>query len=298
MRQTAVLLAGLVIGGLLVAPAATAMPCAVVLTCTEPEPGPESPPPTVAPTTTSTTVRELTPAEAAARLLTLLNGERAAAGLAPFTMRADVTEIAVGWTSTMAGSGHLAHNDAYFTRETRTRLGARLLGENVAYDGSIDAAHRALMASPPHRANILDARFTVIGIGAEQRDRTWWVTEDFVQPVAVAPASAAPSAPATSAPAAAPTATTAPPTSVAPAAIAAEDDVPVGAVLSASSATPEVVDEPTIATTNGPTSTDTARSPLLVVLAAVALLVAYAVSWASASARIRCRWSPRRTSRG
>jgi hypothetical protein len=59
-----------------------------------------------------------------------------------------------------------------------------------------------------------------------------------------------------------------------------------------------VVAAPTIATTNGPASTSTTRSPLLVVLAAIALLAAYAVSWVSASARIRCRWSPRRTSRG
>ncbi|HEX4905504.1 MAG TPA: CAP domain-containing protein, partial [Acidimicrobiales bacterium] len=285
MRQTAVLLAGLIIGGLLLAPAATAMPCGVVVTCAEPEPGPETPPPTVAPTTTSTTVRELTPAEAAARLLTLLNGERAAAGLAPFTMRADVTEIAVGWTSAMADSAHLAHNDAYFTRETRTRLGARLLGENVAYDGSIDAAHRALMASPPHRANILDGRFTVIGIGAEQRDRTWWVTEDFVQPVAAAPAPASTPATVTAAPATARTAASTPTTSGAPVAPAVEDEAPAGAVLSASSAAPEVVAGPTIATTNGPSSTSTTRSPMLVALAAVALLVAYAVSWASASAR-------------
>ena len=297
MRRTAVLLAGVVLA-LGLAPAASAAPCAVVLTCEDPEPGPETPPPADGPSTTTTTVRALSPAEAAARLLSLLNGERAAAGLPPFAMRADVTEIAVDWTAAMASSSHLSHNDAYFTRDTRNRLGARLLGENVAYDGSIDAAHRALMASPPHRANILDGRFTVIGIGAQLRDGTWWVTEDFLQPVAVAaPAPAA--APTTVAPAP-PTSTTAPvsTTTAAPAGQVAEEPTPAGAVLSASSATPEVVSHPNVATTSAPVPSDATPTPRLLVLLAVALLVAYALSWASASARIRCRWSPRRTSRG
>lgn len=141
-----------------------------------------------APTTTTTAppppapAPELSSAEAAARLLSLLNDERARAGLAPFALRADVTEIAAGWSGAMAQAEHLSHNDAYFTPETRTRLDARMLGENVARNPSIDGAHRALMASPPHRANILEGRFIVIGIGAELRDGSWWVTQDFVQP--------------------------------------------------------------------------------------------------------------------
>ena len=82
----------------------------------------------------------------------------------------------------MARARQLRHNDAYFTDENRQRLDARTLGENVAVGASSGEIHRALMASEPHRANVLDPRFTVIGIGAVQNERGWWVTQDFVQP--------------------------------------------------------------------------------------------------------------------
>lgn len=146
-----------------------------------------------APPTSTTTVRPLAPAEAAARLLVLLNHERERAGLARLALRDDVAVIAIGWTRSMARTGHLSHNDEYFTTRTRGRLDARRLGENVAYDSDVDRVHRALMASTPHRANILDSRFDIVGIGAELHDGTWWVTQDFVQPNA-APRRAGPRA--------------------------------------------------------------------------------------------------------
>lgn len=307
MLRAAFAAGGIVLGGAALAPAVSAEPCAVVVNCAEPEPEPEPEPEAAPSTTPTTTAPQMSSSEAAARLLSLLNGERAAAGLTPFTMRADVTEIAAGWTTTMAERSHLAHNDAYFTKETRRRLDAVLLGENVAYDGSVDAAHKALMASPPHRANILDGRFTVIGVAAQLHGSTWWVTQNFLQPAsAAAPATAAPApapaAPTTSAPA--PTATSAPssatPTPDEPAAATPATDAS-GEVLSASSGNPTTAAfEPTergaVVMSMAPTGMSTARMTQLLV-AAVALLAAYALSWASASAKIRCRWSPRRTSR-
>lgn len=150
-----------------------------------PQPSPAPSPTTTAPPrpTTTTTVAPLTSAEAVARLVVLLNGERRRAGLAPFTARDDVAQIASSWSSAMARAGHLSHNDAYFEKETRRRLRARVLGENVARNRDVEAAHRALMASPPHRANILDHRFVVIGVGAVLANGSWWVTEDFLQPM-------------------------------------------------------------------------------------------------------------------
>jgi uncharacterized protein YkwD len=41
-------------------------------------------------------------------------------------------------------------------------------GENLAYAQSVAVAHRALMDSPGHRANILRPEFTRIGIGVIQ----------------------------------------------------------------------------------------------------------------------------------
>lgn len=152
---------------------------------------------TAAPTPTTTTVAPtsttvITEPAAAARLFDLVNGERTSAGLAPLAYRADIADIAQAWSGELARRGVLAHNDDYFTRETRKRLGAKALGENVARAGDVDAAHRALMASSGHRANILDGRFRVLGVGAVLRDGTWWFTQDFLEPVAAPPSAPTP----------------------------------------------------------------------------------------------------------
>lgn len=145
---------------------------------------------------------------AAGQLFVLINTERSDAGLAPLVPSSDATEVAEAWSQFMSDINDLAHNDGWFTTETRQRLGAGALGENVATNADIADAHRRLMNSPGHRANILDPRFTHVGIGAVKGPTgAWWITEDFFQmkeAPAVAPAPA-PAEPATPAPAPAPT---------------------------------------------------------------------------------------------
>jgi hypothetical protein len=125
-------------------------------------------------------------------LLTMVNVERAAAGVPPLALRDDLTDIAGGWSASMADAGVLAHNDAYFSAEVRQRIGPGARAENVAYAGDVASVHRVLMTSPPHRANLLDPRMTVVGIGAVFDGRLWWVT----QALLAAPASPVPAPPA------------------------------------------------------------------------------------------------------
>ncbi len=132
-----------------------------------------------------TSPQQPTSAEAAARLVVRTNAERTQRGLPALQVRADVASIAAGWSDTMARAARLSHNDDYFTDESHRRLDAQLVGENVARAPDVDTAHKALMASEHHRNNILDARFTVVGIGATYLDGSWWITEDFLQPEAV-----------------------------------------------------------------------------------------------------------------
>ena len=104
----------------------------------------------------------------------------------------------------MADTQVLAHNDAYFSAESKSRLGAKSLGENVARNGSADDAHARLMASPGHRANLMSSKFSVVGI-AVFRDGSGnlWITQGFVQPAAASAPAPAP-APAAAAPTTAP----------------------------------------------------------------------------------------------
>ncbi|MEA3076373.1 MAG: hypothetical protein QOF60_1281 [Actinomycetota bacterium] len=121
---------------------------------------------------------------AAAQLLTLINTDRAAAKLPLLSARADVTAIAVDWSTAMAAVKDIAHNDAYFTSEIRYRLGARSLGENVALNRSTFDAHQRLMASPAHRANLVNPKFTVIGVAVvRDAEGMGYFTEDFLEPV-------------------------------------------------------------------------------------------------------------------
>lgn len=119
----------------------------------------------------------------ATELLVLANLERTAAGLALLEARGDAYEVAVEHSRRMAVVGEIFHNDGYFTSEMRQRLGAKVLGENVARNQSVADAHRRLMASPGHRANLLDPRFTVVGMAVvRSADGTGFVTQSFLQP--------------------------------------------------------------------------------------------------------------------
>jgi uncharacterized protein YkwD len=44
-------------------------------------------------------------------------------------------------------------------------------GENLAVASSPERAHDALMASPSHRKNLLDRRYTHLGVGAARSSR-------------------------------------------------------------------------------------------------------------------------------
>jgi hypothetical protein len=135
--------------------------------------------------------------EAAGRLLELMNGERTAHGLPLLTARGDVAGIAGAHSQAMAEANDIWHNDAYFTAETKTALGAATTGENVAMNADVDDAHRRLMNSPEHRANILNGAFTVVGVAVtRQGDGTYFVTEDFLEPLPPPPPLPAASPPA------------------------------------------------------------------------------------------------------
>jgi len=83
---------------------------------------------------------------------------------------------AVAWSEHMADEGRLSHSNL----RDGVPPGWRVLGENVAYAGSVEQAMAALEASPPHRANLLNPQFTSIAIGVVERDGLVWVTEVFI----------------------------------------------------------------------------------------------------------------------
>ncbi len=162
--------------------------CTNLLGCPAPAPTTTSTtvatPPTTVPPTTSTTVPAVRDDTADnTRLLALMNAERTRHNLPQFTLRSDVSSIALPHSRNMAAKHTIWHNDDYFSSANRTRLGAGAMAENVAMNSSVEGAHVALMNSPPHRANLLDPRMTVVGLGITIDNRNmYYVTQDFLQP--------------------------------------------------------------------------------------------------------------------
>lgn len=101
-------------------------------------------------------------------VLNLVNQERVAAGLVPLMPHATIQSAARAHGREMFASGYLTHlsRDGRTPRDRVLGLGVhvRVIGENLAYAADARAAHDALMASEPHRRNILLPEYRLIGV--------------------------------------------------------------------------------------------------------------------------------------
>jgi uncharacterized protein YkwD len=126
-----------------------------------------------------------TPVEA--EIIRLTNLERQKAGLPPLRENHTITGVAQAYAALMARMDKLGHNlDGHDAGWRLNQAGYRWTawGENIAY-GYPDAASvvQGWMASPEHRANILNPNFTEIGVGvAKSRSGTPSYDQVFARP--------------------------------------------------------------------------------------------------------------------
>jgi len=117
--------------------------------------------------------RPVAPADAETRMLTLLNEVRRAAGLPALTRDPELRAVAIGHTEDMMAARFFGHvsptTGTVESRLQRAGVIVSLCGENIAQADNADGAHRVLMDSPAHRANMLGAKFTHVGIGVGVR---------------------------------------------------------------------------------------------------------------------------------
>lgn len=138
----------------------------------------------VAAAMTASTFVVLGPAPASASgpntssVLSSVNSSRANAGKRPLSLRSDLSAVAYRWSQKMAASGKLAHNPNL----TGQVSGWRWVGENVGYGPDWRTVQVAFMNSPAHRANILDADYSQIGIGVVVSGTRVWITQVFRAP--------------------------------------------------------------------------------------------------------------------
>ena len=102
------------------------------------------------------------------RIVELVNVQRAAAGLAPVTASAVLSSAAdVRAQEIVSNFSHYRPNGTYFNTVLNQRgIAYNGAGENIAY--GYDTPERVMtewMNSAGHRANILDSRYTKLGVG-------------------------------------------------------------------------------------------------------------------------------------
>lgn len=107
-----------------------------------------------------------------------LNGARSDQGLPSLATRSDLVAVARAQATRMADSGTLFHNPNLATDVTNWRW----VGENVGYGPDVQTVHVAFMNSDGHRANILDADYSEVGVGVVERGDRVWVAEVFRGP--------------------------------------------------------------------------------------------------------------------
>jgi uncharacterized protein YkwD len=102
-------------------------------------------------------------------MLAFLNQSREAAGLSPLKANTTLRRVARLHGSDMFAYGYLSHESRDgrlpLARVEAAGLSPWHVGENLAYAQDVQEAHRLLMNSPGHRANILSPVYRWIGIG-------------------------------------------------------------------------------------------------------------------------------------
>jgi uncharacterized protein YkwD len=102
-------------------------------------------------------------------MVSMVNQARAEAGLPPLIVDVAMGSVAQAHSEDMAVGGYFSHTNGAgldpFDRMRAAGILFRGAGENISRNGSTAAAHAGLIDSPGHRANILNERFTRIGIG-------------------------------------------------------------------------------------------------------------------------------------
>jgi uncharacterized protein YkwD len=111
------------------------------------------------------------------------NNLRRSVGVRTMGEHDTLTAKAEAWAQHMASTGRLEHSNL---ASGLSGLNWRYLGENVGYSSptsdTLLTIHNLFVKSAPHRANLVNSRFTHMGVGvAKDKYGRVWVAEVFAQ---------------------------------------------------------------------------------------------------------------------
>ena len=122
--------------------------------------------------------------EAEQQLLDLANQARAQAGAPRLTLDAGMSHAARAHAEAMFAARQLSHQfegEPSLPQRLGTATPAQLdqEGENIALDFDAANGHQHLMLSPPHRANLLNPAYNVVGLGVVRSGDRLYIVQDF-----------------------------------------------------------------------------------------------------------------------
>ncbi len=118
------------------------------------------------------------------QLLMLANQSRRESAAPPLALDAGLSRAALMHAQAMLEAHQLSHQfDGEQSLPQRlaamTSLQLDQEGENVALDYSAAGGHQHLMLSPPHRANLLNPAYNVVGMGVVRSGDRLYIVQDF-----------------------------------------------------------------------------------------------------------------------
>jgi uncharacterized protein YkwD len=121
------------------------------------------------------------------RAFDLVNADRKANKLPPLKLNLAVSAVAQRHAQDEISRNFFAHNNpdgqSPFDRMRIAGISYSYAGENLAINQNVTAAEQAFMNSPGHRANILNANYTEVGIGVRYSPQgSVYVVQNFIRP--------------------------------------------------------------------------------------------------------------------
>lgn len=120
--------------------------------------------------------------DARAELLKLINEIRNNGGLDSVVIDNNLNELAQAHSDNMKATNFNGHYDNENQTPEDRRIAQGIpnpVGENVVHDTSIRFAHEALMRSPGHREQVIDPKYTKVGLGIAESNGYLLITQEF-----------------------------------------------------------------------------------------------------------------------
>ena len=111
------------------------------------------------------------------KVLELVNQERAKAGVAPLVLNEKLCDMATFKLNEMDELGYFDHKSPVYgspgqMAKTLYGIDYKLFGENLAFSSTPESVMDAWMSSEGHRANILNPKYTQIGIACHKNSHS------------------------------------------------------------------------------------------------------------------------------